>query len=61
MSGNVILGLGVAALIPVGLWLKFIIPRIIKRNNEIRNYGKWIRGILGDPRDIDNPEDDGDE
>jgi hypothetical protein len=56
VSDHVIIGIAVITLIPAGLWLKFIIPRILKRNKMIRSYGSWVQWILGTGDDNDKPE-----
>lgn len=57
VSWNVIVGLGVLALLVIGVGLRYLIPHIIKRNREIEDTeGKWWRDMLGDRRD--NEEDE---
>lgn len=57
VSWNVIVGLGVLALLVISVGLRYLIPHIIKRNREIEDTeGKWWRDMLGDRRD--NEEDE---
>jgi hypothetical protein len=53
-----VLTIGILVLILFWTW---IIPKIIRRNNTIREYGSWITWLLGDHKgDTDDTDDGGD-